>query len=168
MSDDQTLKEFLDKVAMIESSQGRNTKHDLITKGAGTGTRAIGTYGLTPRTIKDIAPINPEVKYLSKLPEDEIYNIVSKDPEIERKLAETLANKVLTETKGNQLRAGYMWNMGHNLEDEELDERNFLDSKPAKRFQQEEARRFNKELKQEQKKADKNKFNRIAKYLNEG
>lgn len=44
--------EELEAISMVESSGGQNIQHALITKGMHKGTRAGGTFGLMPLTVK--------------------------------------------------------------------------------------------------------------------
>lgn len=119
MSEEEKQK-FLEVIAEIESNKGRNTAHKTIEKGIHKGDAAYGTYGLMPNTIKDIIKNKkigrqdePRYNTLSGLDNNRMADYLRQHPDLEKKLAEDLAGKVLRDTGGDFQKSGYMWNMGH-------------------------------------------------------
>ena len=116
------IDDFLNRIAQLESSGGENTDHPEVKSGLQKGSTAIGTYGLMPNTIREILnrkrlanQLQPADQELMKMNDDQIREKVSSDPDLEKALAQQLATHVLQRQKGDEDRAAYSWNMGHNL-----------------------------------------------------
>lgn len=54
---DVLLKQFLHNIKIIESNNGKNISHAIITKGPFKGYSAIGSYGLLPTTITELSDV---------------------------------------------------------------------------------------------------------------
>lgn len=125
MADDNSnLENFLKRIAQIESSGGKNVNHALITNPNSVqyGSHAIGTYGLMPNTIKEIATRamyqgdkDKRLQNLQDMDEDEIRNTLMQDHGLEHDLASKLAQHVISNNNGDLDRAAYAWNQGSNL-----------------------------------------------------
>lgn len=135
--DDRLLK-FLNKIKMLESSGGTNLNHELIESGPQKGQRAIGSYALLPNTIKELVnrarlggKMDDNLKRIQNQPDEKVREILTETPYIEEQLANILAERVLDKSKGDEERAAYGWNMGHNkntqaLTPEELDKSQYV------------------------------------------
>lgn len=110
------LESFLAKISKIESSDNPNAIHKIITSGMHKGDRAIGQYGLMPKTIDELVNRNRDLK----ITPEEARERAKVDPEFARVLATRLANLVLKNQSGNEEAAAYSWNQGHNLEPEQI------------------------------------------------
>jgi hypothetical protein len=113
---------FLWTVQHLESNDGKNTHHKLITNGASKGQTAIGRYGLLPKTAKEMVTRMMRNKkapeYLHILPslnDKEVPQFFKANPQAELEVARAAARHVLGRQKGDYARAGYAWLYGHNL-----------------------------------------------------
>lgn len=130
--DQDKLDHFLNTIAMIESSGGKNFDHAQIQSGMHQGHKAAGTYGLMPNTVYDVlnqmrkeAPLEYEMQQLKEFNPREVKAAIERNPEIERKLAEKLATHVLDKQGGDEEKAAYSWFQGHNLSPESIDNQNY-------------------------------------------
>lgn len=137
----QELENFLEKIGFIESSSGRNIKHKLIKTGVQKGTRAIGTWGLMPNTVKELIERKKIDKsadnqdlFLDSLDTPQLYSFISSNPQVEKKYAKQLAQYVLERAGGNAEKAAYMWNMGHNLSPNKITANELNSSDYVKKF----------------------------------
>lgn len=112
MDDNDKINALLKKISQLESSGGTNINHDLMQHGIHTGDRAIGQYGLMPNTIQEVARRN-QMKDVLAIPKEELSSKFT--PEMENQVARKLAELVLTRSKGDEEKAAYRWNMGHNM-----------------------------------------------------
>jgi len=134
---------FLKKISMIESSGGKNTNHKTMESGIHKGQAAAGRFGLMPNTIKEIinrerlaGTIDSELETLDLMEHDDMKAYVESDPELEMRLAKTLAERVLSKTD-NEEQAAYAWNMGHNLSSDKIIKRDYLTHPYVKKFLEE-------------------------------
>lgn len=125
---------FLQKIKMMESSNGLNTDHPEMESGIHQGQSAIGNYGLMPNTIQEMVnraklghTIDPNLQSIDHQPDDIVRQILTDKPDIQDELAQILAKKVLERSGGDEERAAYRWNMGHNLPPSRINQEN-LDS----------------------------------------
>jgi len=114
-------KEFLDIIRQIESSGGKNLKHKKIKYGMHEGDSAIGEYGIMPNTTKEFirrrglqGKYGPDEAIMSKMTPEELTEFLKDQDRVEQNLAEDIANRVLSRSKGDVEKAAYMWNQGHN------------------------------------------------------
>lgn len=121
---------FLNKIGEIESHNGKYTNHKKITSGLHEGFSAIGKYGLMPLTVQEVAhnSQDPEIHSLSKRDPQEYNDLINSNPDLEKKIASELAHKVLTRQGGDELKAAYSWNQGHNLSPEQITDERLLES----------------------------------------
>lgn len=133
-------KGFLKAIQQIESSGGTNFKHPTMQAGIHKGQTAIGRYGLMPNTVNEVLVrmkrngiITPELQQLEGLDPDTMKQTLEMNPGMEDQIAEVLANKVL-DRQGDEEKAAYSWNQGHNLPPERVDQSGYQDSDYVKRF----------------------------------
>jgi hypothetical protein len=125
---------FLDIISHIESSGGKNFDHPEITSGVQAGTKAIGTYGLMPRTVQEIVKRTGVDRAIASEPPEVMKQILEQDPEREAQLANLLAERVLQRQKDLE-KAAYSWFTGHNLSPQEVEKRDYKNSEYVKKFQ---------------------------------
>lgn len=135
--DDSTNKiaQFLARISQIESSGGLNTVHPELTSGIHSGEHAFGKYGLMPNTIREMAKRSQakELQPLLTIPTEQLYGEMSQHPEYEDKIAQTLAQHVLNR-EGDEDKAAYAWNMGHNLPVERITDEKLNSSPYVQKF----------------------------------
>lgn len=130
------IDDFLKNIGKIESNNGQNTNHKMITSGIQKGTRAIGTYGLMPNTVDELvnSSKDPDLQNLIDMSPEEKKNYIEKNPEVERTLATQLAQKVLTKQGGDPEKAAFAWNQGHNLSPDQVADRDYQNSDYVQKF----------------------------------
>lgn len=116
-------KPFLRKIRGVESSFGQDLDHPEVTSGIQAGDTAVGQYALMPNTIQEFtdrmirkgnAPAI--VRRLQKVEDpQEVADQVASDPELEDLYAKIMAGHVLHRQGGNEEKAAFSWNQGHNL-----------------------------------------------------
>ena len=134
---------FLDQMAQIESSNGQNTDHPRVPSGIQKGDAAVGKYGLMPNTLKELvnSAVNnndssPIIQQLKDKNPDELASAVQQNPDLEKEMALRLERRIMSRpgiTTPEQ--ANYMWQYGHNLTGKQLDERDYMNSDRAQKFQ---------------------------------
>lgn len=127
------LDQFLNTIAQIESSGGRNFNHAEIQSGMHKGHRAAGTYGLMPNTVYEVlnrmrqqGEAKPEYSKLATMEPDRVKSYLETNPEVETALAKNLARRTL-DRQGDEEKAAYSWFQGHNLTPEEIEKRDYQD-----------------------------------------
>lgn len=140
---------FLKTLGMIESSGGSNFNHPKIQSGIHKGHKAAGTFGLMPNTITETlnrmrinGTLTPELKALQSLGPRRVKEVIESNPEIERQIADKLAEHVL-QKQGDEEKAAYSWFQGHNLSPEEIEQRKYQDHDYVQKY-----RKFKKMLEQ--------------------
>lgn len=115
------VKKFLKNIAEVESSGGQNFDHAEIKSGIHAGDRAIGRYGLMPKTVGEVlnrmriqGTLTPELDQLNQLDGPTLKDVLEQNPQLEDQIAETLADRVLSRQQDEE-KAAYSWNQGHNL-----------------------------------------------------
>jgi hypothetical protein len=103
----------LRSIAEVESRGGKDTKHKIVMTGANAGSRAIGSYGLMPLTIKDIVSKTPELKskYGATLghSDSQLQNYMLKNPQFEKDVASAHYDNLNRAFKGNLNHIAYAW-----------------------------------------------------------
>lgn len=114
-------KTFLDIIRQIESSGGKNTEHKKMEGGIHEGQSAMGEYGIMPNTAKEFikrrelkGQFGPDEALMSQMNPEQLKEFLANQDRIEQNLAEDIADRVLTRSKGDEEKAAYMWNQGHN------------------------------------------------------
>lgn len=127
---------FLKKIAQIESNGGTNFNHQTIKSGPQAGQTAIGTYGLLPNTVDEIVSRtkDPSLKNLVEMSPEEQKTYLESNPAKEKLVAQHLAEHVLNKQGGDEEKAAFAWNQGHNLSSDTIDKRNYQDSPYVQKF----------------------------------
>lgn len=107
-----TREQLLQFIAQIESNSGKNFNHQIINHGLNKGTRAIGTYGLTPATVNDIIKNNPEYNNLAALDPEAKKQYLESNPNIENSIAGQLVDTLQKRYSGDPSKIAYAWNHG--------------------------------------------------------
>lgn len=130
------VNEFLNNISQIESNGGRNVNHPVMQSGMHKGMSAIGRYGMMPYTVQDIArqSPNPQIQQLAQVPPEQLKPLLESHPNIEQHVAQILANQVLTKTGGDDVKAAYMWNQGHNLDPNKIDDNKLMSSDYTQKY----------------------------------
>lgn len=128
---------FMDKIAQVESSGGKNFNHAQVTRGPQKGHTAIGTYGLMPNTVDEVVKSSGDESLHSLLgmSPSEKKTFLESNPEVEKKVATHLATKVLSNQGGDEEKAAYAWNHGHNLSSDTIKARGYENDAYTKSFQ---------------------------------
>ncbi len=141
-SDENKLKpeDFLKIISQIESSGGKNFDHPEIQNGIQAGTAAAGQYGLMPNTIQELVnrqrlsgQMNPAMRDIASEPPEQMKADVESNPDIENQLAGQLATRVLNKSNDPAM-AAYMWHSGHNLQPQQVQERNYMNDPYVQKF----------------------------------
>lgn len=140
MSDDRKkqIKNFLDRISMIESSGGTNFDHKQVDGGIHDGHRAAGRYGLMPNTVSEVETRmrrqGIENRGLSSMEPGRVKQELEANPEYEQQLAEYLANHVIDRQQGDEEKAAYSWFQGHNMTPERIKESNYKEHDYVKKY----------------------------------
>lgn len=126
--------DFLRKIAFLESSSNQNTNHAEIKSGMHKGDSALGQYGLMPNTIREMAVRNKDLAPLKSMNSDEIREALASNPHLEDKIANTMESLLRDRTKGDEVKMAHMWQFGHNLDPNRLDDKLLSQSERARRF----------------------------------
>lgn len=126
-------KQFLNIIKQIESNNGRNNAHRIISTGIHSGDAAIGMYGLMPNTLLEISnrldklhKHNP----LSRFSKREYKDVPLEDQQY---IAEFLASNLLVRMHGDVLKASYAWCYGTNLQPNDITDK-MLSSSYVRKF----------------------------------
>lgn len=140
--DQDKLARFLKIISQIESSGGKNFNHPMMESGIHQGHSAIGQYGLMPNTVNEVInrmqynkTATPEILQLRDLDPTSLKKTIEQNSELENQIAQSLAQRVLDRQKGNEEKAAYSWNQGHNLKPEAIDSRPYMEHDYVKKFQ---------------------------------
>ena len=135
------IDDFLDSIGQVESGGGENFNHKLITSGMHKGHRAIGTYGLMPNTVDEVIQrskaspnYDPDLDRVLDMDPVEKKQYIENNPNVEKKIARTLASYVLNRQGGDQEKAAYAWNQGHNLTPDKIASTDYKNSDYVKKF----------------------------------
>ena len=138
--EDDKIKEFLNRIAQIESSGGKNFDHPEMESGIHEGHQGIGRYGLMPNTVNETlnrmrlrGSLTTDLAELRKLDADTLKQTLEQNPEIEDRIAGELAKKVLSQHPDDEM-AAYSWNQGHNLKPEDVSARPYKEHDYVKKY----------------------------------
>lgn len=116
------VQDLLNRIKMIESSGGINTNHPEVNSGVQQGQSAYGSYGLMPNTIQELinrarqqGPLDEDYQHLRNQDPDFVKTVLKARPDLEDRLAQQLGQRLLDRTGGDEDKAAYGWNMGHNI-----------------------------------------------------
>jgi hypothetical protein len=91
----------LKAIRIIESGDGKNVDHEVITRGIDTGTKAFGKYGLTISLIKDVVFHSPRLmkKHATVLDmnNEELNQYMSYNHELEEEVASRFYDRIVKE-----------------------------------------------------------------------
>lgn len=139
---DSRLQEFLQKIAQIESSGGKDLNHKEIQHGIHEGDQAIGRYGMMPNTVRELInrrrteqTMTPDLQDLDAMDSQKMKQTIESNPELEQQLAEQLGKRVIRRQVADEDKAAYSWNMGHNLAPEEITQEKLQQSPYVDKFQ---------------------------------
>jgi len=126
--DQDQLRDMLRRIAMIESSGGKNTNHPTINSGLQSGQQAVGLYGLLPNTTREVvqsmrnrgAPVPQELQNIKQLSDDDIRDSMQNNTKLQNYVAGDLMSRLLNRTGGDADKAAYMWNNGTNIDPENI------------------------------------------------
>ena len=135
------IDDFLKVISMIESSGGKNFDHKRMESGIHEGHSAAGRYGLMPNTINEFSRRLEKARPEDQLPQelntmgpDEKKQFVETNPDVEDKIARAIASHVLERNMGDEEKASYAWNQGHNLTPQRIEDRNYKESDYVKKY----------------------------------
>jgi hypothetical protein len=93
-----------------------------------------------PNTVKEIVnrmrmsgQITPEIAELNKLDPVKLKETIESNPEIENRLAESLAQRVLSRQPDDE-QAAFSWNQGHNMTPEDVAATKYKEHDYVKKF----------------------------------
>lgn len=134
------IQHFLNKISSVESSNGTNMDHPQLQHGIHTGDSAIGRYGLMPNTVMEVlnrmrmnGTMTPELIPLRNMDHNTLKSTLEAHPELEDKIANVLANKVI-DNQPNDDMAAYSWHQGHNLTPEKIQQAQYENNDYVKKF----------------------------------
>lgn len=118
---------FKKALRIIESSDGKNTNHKLLTTGIHAGTRAVGEYGMMPLTavthikrLKIRRTLVPRyIKYLC-LDKFQMQKILEQDKGFYAYVVDSFVDEVISRSLTAQ-EADFRWNQGENIKRENID-----------------------------------------------
>jgi hypothetical protein len=143
--------EFLNKIAMLESSGGINTDHKMMESGIHKDTKAVGTFGIMPNTAQEIGRRvkrrdhrlnlakefqgDPEIEMFAdpNTTPAQIQEMLDANPELANRTARYFKQLVNTRFQGDPDKMAYAWHHGHNNPDQVTPE-NLEQSEYVKRF----------------------------------
>lgn len=128
MANFQKLRSMMKKISLLESSGGKDVDHPEIESGLQAGQTAIGQYGILPNTVREQvqslrnrgAPVPDEIQNVEDMSDDDIRNALSSNKKTENYIAGDLMARILNRTQGDEDKAAYMWNTGHNLDPDSI------------------------------------------------
>lgn len=123
------IQELLKKIALLESSGGTNTNHHKMEDGIHAGDQAVGTYGIMPNTLKELANKYPS-EVTSGLSKDELEISALADPKFANTMAGSMGDYLKNKRGLSDEETAAAWEQGHHTPVEDLD----LNSKRAYKF----------------------------------
>lgn len=129
---------FLELIRQIESSGGKNVDHRTLASGLHKGQAAMGEYGIMPKTAEEFVgrrkrrgQFGPDEALMAQMSPKELKEFLAGQDRIEQNLAGDIAEHVLRRSRGDDEKAAYMWNMGHNkvasnISDKSLDKSDYV------------------------------------------
>lgn len=131
-------KQFLDIIRQIESSGGRDLKHETLQSGVHKGDAAMGEYGIMPKTAQEFIrrrelkdQFGPDEALMQQMNPEQLKEFLADQDRVEQNLADDIATRVLKRSKGDEEKAAYMWNQGHNklassIDEDDLDKADYI------------------------------------------
>lgn len=104
---------ILKAIKMVESSGGKDTNHAMVSHGLNANTKAVGSYGLMPITIKEVVSKHPDLsqKYrdIAAADKHEIPALMEKYPKIEKEVAGALYDHLAKDLGHDPSKIGFAW-----------------------------------------------------------
>lgn len=132
---------FLELIRQIESSGGKNVDHRTMASGLHKGQAAMGEYGIMPKTAQEFitrrkmrGQFGPDEALMSQMSPSELKDFLANQDRVEQGLAGDIADRVLKRSGGDEEKAAYMWNMGHNKKASSIDEDKLAESDYVRKF----------------------------------
>lgn len=131
-------KRFLNIIKQIESSGGKDLNHKILESGMHKGDAAMGEYGIMPKTAEEFIKrremkdqFGPDEALMRQMDSGQLKEFLADQDRIEQNLADDIATRVLKRSKGDEEKAAYMWNQGHNklassIDEEDLDNADYI------------------------------------------
>lgn len=127
----QRTSQLLKKLGMLESSGGTDTDHQMVESGPQAGDTALGTYGLMPNTLEEIANRYPS-DITAGLDKDQLAEKAKNDPEFAKTMAATMASYMKDKRGLSDEQTAAAWEAGHNLSPETIN--TLLNTPRARKF----------------------------------
>ena len=138
---DPKLQSFLEKIGFLESSSGKNVVHKRMTSGLHEGEAAMGRYGIMPNTAQEFitrrksrGQFGPDENVMSQMDPDQLTDFLAQNKRAEQNLAQDIGSRVLKRAGGDEEKAAYLWNMGHNLDPKNITQEDLDQSEYVQRF----------------------------------
>jgi hypothetical protein len=117
-------------IRYLESSNGQNLNHAMLTSGPNAGQTAGGAYGIVPNSLKDFAKqsmnrnigVDPDILVEMDKPADEVTKQLNTRPDLDDKAAEMALRLINAKTGGDEAKTAYAWRTGHNQSPEKLEQ----------------------------------------------
>lgn len=107
-------KALLEKIGMLESSGGIDTDHDVMTDGPHKGDKAIGTYGMMPNTLVEMAKRFPS-EINEGMNKEQLEKLARNNPEFEETMAGAMLSYMKDKRGLSDEEVAAAWEKGHNL-----------------------------------------------------
>jgi hypothetical protein len=135
------LDEFLRKITQLESSGGIDTDHRRVTTGLHKGDTAMGSFGIMPKTADEFVnrrkmkgEFGPDEAIMKQMSPEQLKEFLAGNERVEANLARDIGEHVLKRSKGDEDKAAYMWNMGHNKKASSIDGEDLAESDYVRKF----------------------------------
>jgi len=132
---------FLELIRQIKSSGGKNVEHRTMASGLHKGQSAMGEYGIMPKTAQEFVnrrkmrgQFGPDEALMAQMKPGQLKQFLADQDRVEQNLAGDIADRVLRRSKGDEDKAAYMWNMGHNKAASSIDDQKLNQSNYVKKF----------------------------------
>jgi hypothetical protein len=109
------LEAYKQAIAAIESNNGQNVNHPVVNYGLNKGMHAIGTYGLMPITIDELAKKNNNYSHLVSMNPSEKEAYLLAHPEAQDALFSQQINQLAAKPGSTPANIAYRWNKGTSL-----------------------------------------------------
>ena len=133
---------FKQLISLLESSSGTQTQQPTVNSGMHTGTKAIGEYGMMPKTIQDLAKTRINQDQGSNLDQivqqanpKSVDEILASNPDKYQQYMDQMGNKVLDKSKGNAEEAAMRWLAGPNASKEKINDAEDADPNRMEKIQ---------------------------------
>lgn len=135
------LQRFLEKIGQLESSGGKNVAHRRMAGGLHEGEAAMGKYGIMPKTTEEFVnrrrmrgQFGPDEAIMAQMSPEQLTEFLAQNKRVEENLAQDIGEHVLKRAGGDEEKAAYMWNMGHNLKSKRITPEKLEESDYIRKF----------------------------------